>query len=280
MREVRRTGYDIAYDVQGLLKSAVLARASGARRVVGFARAYLRDRGAAVFYTEARDIGGAVHVVDKNLALVGPEVDARTDAATASPVSASGVSGSLRREFPLSSVESRAPALVRDLLGIGPAGRFTLINPSAGWVNKRWPPDRFGAVAAHLASRHQVRSVVLWGPGEGELAQAVAAASQGAAIVAPQTTIDDVIALGRAAALMIAGDTGPMHLASAAGAPVVGIFGPTNPARNGPLGVDDVSVSRFERCGCHHLRRCREARWCLADIGIDEMTAAVDRRLS
>lgn len=97
---------------------------------------------------------------------------------------------------------------------------------------------------------------------------------------APQTTIADIAALAKAAVVMVSGDTGPTHIASAVGTPLVGIYGPTRPERNGPLGADDESVSRAGVCQCHHLRQCRLPRMCLLDIDVPEVLAAVERRLT
>jgi lipopolysaccharide heptosyltransferase I len=87
------------------------------------------------------------------------------------------------------------------------------------------------------------------------------------------------MAIVQRAAIVVAGDTGPVHLAAAAGTPVVGLYGPTNPARNGPWSPEDVCISRFDRCQCHHKRRCTAAAWCLDTIAVDEVIAAVERRL-
>jgi ADP-heptose:LPS heptosyltransferase len=89
-----------------------------------------------------------------------------------------------------------------------------------------------------------------------------------------------VLALSRAASLMVSGDTGPLHIAAAAGTPTVSLFGPTDPLRNGPWHPDDVAVSRFGACSCHYERRCHKQSWCLASIDIAEVTAAVQQRLS
>lgn len=123
-------------------------------------------------------------------------------------------------------------------------------------------------------------SVVLWGPGEQEIARQVVAASSGAAIEAPPTGLSDILELAREASLIVSGDTGPLHLAAAVDTPVVAIMGPTNPHRNGPWAPDDVTVSRFEACGCHYERRCRRENWCLADVSVAEMTAAIQQRLA
>jgi ADP-heptose:LPS heptosyltransferase len=111
------------------------------------------------------------------------------------------------------------------------------------------------------------------------LAQAVVAASSGAARAAPATEVPDLVALSRQAALMVSGDTGPLHIAAAVGTPVVALFGPTNPQRNGPWSAADVTVSRFDGCSCPYERTCHEASWCLESIGVAEVTAAIQQRL-
>jgi lipopolysaccharide heptosyltransferase I len=261
VRRERQVRYDVAFDFQGLMKSAVLARASGAARVAGFSIWHLREKGARPFYSETDDVaaddGG--HVIQKNLHLlhvVGVET--------------------LRVEFPLADVPSGALDGVRREIGPGP---FALINPGAAWPNKRWPAARFGEVAAFLREVRGLPSVVLWGPGELPLAQAVVAASSGAARAAPPTEVPDLVALARQAVLMVSGDTGPLHIAAAVGTPVVALFGPTSPQRNGPWAAADVTVSRFDGCGCPYERKCHEASWCLDSIGVAEVTAAIQQRL-
>jgi heptosyltransferase I len=260
MRQVR---YDVAIDLQGLLKSALLARASGAARVLGFSIWHLREKTARPFYSETshEDVPGGEpdHIIHKNLRLL------RSIGVTET-----------RIRFPLADVESRALADVRTMLGGDRP--FVLINPGAAWPNKRWPPERFGEVAAFLRDVRGLPSFVLWGPGEEGLAGAVVETSAGAARLAPPTGLPDLLALSRAASLMISGDTGPLHIASAAGTPTVSLFGPTDPHRNGPWSPDDVAISRFGACGCHYERRCRKPSWCLESIGVAEVTAAIQQR--
>ena len=265
--ELRRSRYDVAIDLQGLIKSAVLARASGAPRVVGFSSRYARERAARLFYTETHDPGrGGLyhpretrHVVDINLGLL----------------AVLGITAPAR-EFPIESTDSDVARRAGEQTG----GSYALLNPGAAWPNKRWPPERLAAIAIELRARHGLMSVVLWGPGEEELAAAVAAGAGGAAVVSPKTNIADLVALARGAALMVSGDTGPTHIAAAVGTPLVGIYGPTRPARNGPMSPLDVTVSRDRICQCHHLRRCTRDRMCLLDIEVAEVLAAVERRLS
>ena len=256
---LRRQCYDVAFDAQGLVKSAALVRLAGARRTIGWTRAHLREAAAALAYGERVEPVGNSHVIDKNLALL----------------RAIGLHGASR----VCRLDAGVPsAPVADWAEAHP-GPFVLVNPGANWPNKRWPPDRFGEVAARVREEHGLASVVLWGPADEPLADAVIAASRGAAVRAPATTLPDLVWMARRAALVVSGDTGPLHLACAAGAPVVGIYGPTDPRRNGPWHPDDVGASRFEVCECHHRRSCRAARWCLLDIGVDEVVSAVRARL-
>ena len=272
VRELRAASYDAALDLQGLMKSAVLARASGAPRVIGFSIWHLREKSARPFYSEVGDLpavelpveagsyGTEEHVIRKNLRLL----------------RALGVE-STTIEFPFRWVHSVATDDVRLELGEEP---FALINPGAAWPNKRWPPDRFGAVAQFLRDVRGMRSLVLWGPGEAPLAHAVVEASHGAAMLAPPTELRDLLELSRVAALMVSGDTGPLHIAAAAGTPIVAIFGPTDPLRNGPFSPADAVVSRYDGCDCHYQRRCHRDAWCLQDVSVAEVTAAIQQRLS
>jgi len=260
IHELRRTAYDMAIDLQGLMKSAVLARASGAARVVGFSIWHLREKIARPLYTTTAEPEIA-NIVRKNMQLL------RAVGVTEEEIA-----------FPIADVTS---AGLDRMLGQLPAGaRMALVNPGAAWPNKRWPPERFGELAAFLREACDLTPVVLWGPGEETLARSVVEASSGTALIAPRTELPDLVAFARASAVVISGDTGPLHIAAAVGTPVVALFGPTDPKRNGPWVPDDISVSVYERCGCHYERRCHEKPWCLGEVTTAEICAAVQQRLS
>lgn len=187
-------GFDVAIDFQGLVKSALLARASGARERIGFAKEFIRERPAAWLMNRHVAIDPNRHVVEWNLQLAGidkaPEVDFRKFTAN----------------------------------GQRPTANEIVLLPGAGKRQKQWPhfPElvrRLGDVA-----------LAAWGPGEEEPAKATGAR------LAPPTNLRELAQLLRDAALVVGGDTGPLHLAAALGTPVVGLYGPTNPARNGPYG--------------------------------------------
>lgn len=270
-RALRAARYDAAIDLQGLLKSALLARWSGARRVIGFGRGQVRERAARLLYTETPPAGAPGHVIDRNLALV----------------AALGVEPR-PAEFPIAAAASDVAETLRERLGGPDARGFALLNPGAAWASKCWPPERFGALARRLQQARGLPSVVVWGGGERARAARAAAASDGAAALAPPTRIADLVALARAAAVMVAGDTGPLHIAAALGTPVVGLYGPTSPVRNGPWSAADRVVSRHGACGCRRdpaassgvvVRRCAQARPCMSCIPVEEVAAAALRRI-
>jgi heptosyltransferase-1 len=260
LRELREADYDAVIDLQGLLKSAMLARSVHGHRTIGFPRKHLREPLARLFYTDAPDPGDATHVIYKNLGLLAPlkVVDRRL-------------------RFPLEIPRTSNVEQVEARFG---AGGYVLINPGAAWPNKQWPPERFGAVAAAIHRDFGWRSLVMWGPGEQEIAHHVVRESSGAAEISPPTTITDLVGIARGARLMVSGDTGPLHIAGAVSTPIVALFGPTRPERNGPWGLDDVSISRVDQCSCEYERRCKKTERCIDDISVAEVMSAVTRRMS
>lgn len=256
---LRAQDYDCALDLQGLLKSAGWARSSGAKRIIGFDKANLREAQAATFYTETVTPPSGVHVIHKNLSIL----------------SALGIASDAI-EMPLSPVASTDTVAAIERAGVK---RYAVLNPGAAWPNKRWPPDRFGALAATLRDRTGLTSMITWGPSERDLADAIVAASSGAAVLAPPTSVADLAVLLRDAALVVAGDTGPLHIAAAMGTPLVGLYGPTWPERNGPWHAADVVISRAASCVCHHKRQCLRGAPCINEITLDEVVAAAEQRL-
>ncbi len=213
-KSLRAGAYDAVLDLQGSIRSAVIGRLSGCRRRIGSSKP--RESAAGLFFTERVSIG-APHVIEQAIEL------------------ASQVAGDLLAPVqPWLPTDPAAEAWCEALLA-GSAGPVALLNPGAGWGSKRWPVERYAAVAAEL-TRRGFRVLVNTGPGEESLAEAVRVQSGGAAVPV-HCNLGQLIALSRRIALVIAGDTGPLHLACALGRPVVGIYGPTDPARNGPYGT-------------------------------------------
>ena len=270
LSQLRGIQYDAAIDFQGAVRSALLARWSGAPIVYGSAQP--RENVASMFYT--RNVllkTQGTHVVEQALALVGAVVSsASVPTAIISSAIIPTPTAEARVEFPVDpDAENKIAGFTADV------NDFAILNPGAGWGAKRWPVERYGQVAKELA-KDGLCSLINYGPGEEELAVAVEAAGEGAARKI-SCSISELIALTRRARLFIGGDTGPMHLAAALKIPVVAIFGPTNPARNGPFGTRST-VLRSASSMTDHTRR-REPEQGLLQITIGEVVAATRKLL-
>ena len=204
--------YEVAADFQGALRSALLAHWSGAPVIYGFAQP--RENVASMFYSR-QVIARGRHIVEQNLSLAEDIIRGPLQLEQA--------------EFPQDAATNTWPQADTP---------FALMNPGAGWGAKQWPAERYGEVASELA-KDGLRTLINCGPGEDNVVRAVEQASAGAA-QRISCSITELIALTRRARLFIGGDTGPMHLAAALQVPVVAIFGPTNPARNGPFGTRSI----------------------------------------
>lgn len=253
LSELRAQRYQVAVDFQGAVRSALLSRWSGAPMVYGSAQP--RENVASMFYARQVMVRGN-HIVEQNLSLA----EAVAHRSLEMP----------EVEFPHDqAVEKQCEdrlAGIRD---------FVLLNPGAGWGAKQWPAERYGQVARRLAE-DGLKSLINFGPGEEPLVRAVELASDGTA-QGVAGSLTELIALTRRARLFIGGDTGPMHLAAALGIPVVAIFGPTNPARNGPFGTRSI-VLRSPASPTTHSRRAQPDPGML-EISSDEVVAAAQRLL-
>jgi heptosyltransferase-1 len=253
IRELKSEGYDVAVDFQGAVRTALLARWSDAALVYGDNKP--RENIARILYSRKIVTTGA-HVVEQAVSLAEAVM---------------GHCGAVPQvQFPVDpDAEKRVDSLFHG------AVRFAILNPGAGWGAKQWPAERYGIVARELA-KDGVASLINYGPGEEELAVAVETASAGAALKI-SCSISELIALTRRARLFIGGDTGPMHLAAALQVPVVGIFGPTNPVRNGPFGTKSV-VLRSATSMTNHARH-REPEKGLLEISPEEVVAGARQLL-
>lgn len=262
-RDLRRSKFDIAIDLQGLLKSAAIAKLSGAKKRFGFTRAELREPASSIFLTDHCKASGRVNIVRKNLTLAAEALDIT--------VPQDGF------KFPIFTAPEHI--LEADEIVSRAGDRLAVLNPAAGWVTKMWHAENYGRLADALWTEHGLRSVVAVGPGEAELGEKVLNASRSGEAIAIQPSLKGYFELLKRASIYIGGDTGPMHLAVAGGTPVVGIFGPTEWWRNGSPNLDDVCVERTD-IGCRvdcHRRTC--SNWICMDITVETVLAAVGLRL-
>ncbi|HEY7855292.1 MAG TPA: glycosyltransferase family 9 protein [Terriglobales bacterium] len=218
LRNVRGFGADWALDLQGTIKSAVVTWFSGAAQRVGFAPGSLRERGAGFAYTH-QVAPHSAHIVEQMLDV--------TEALTP-------VLGPLRRvmRFPV-NVPAAVEAEVDAWISSNNIGPFAFFSPGGGWASKRWPSERYGAVAEMLEQRHGLAAVLNRGPGERDMDDAYRRANQIRARIF-SGDVPHLAAVLRRAQVVIGGDTGPLQLAAALDTPTLALFGPTDPARNGP----------------------------------------------
>jgi heptosyltransferase-1 len=252
---LRAAEYDTVIDFQGALRSAMIGRMVGCRRFIGEDKP--RERAARMFFTE-RVVTHGAHVIEQDVEL------------------AEAIAGDeLKPEQPWLPVDPVSEAWADALLAPAAGRPAVLINPGAGWGAKRWPVNRYAEVAQSLIERGCM-VLVNTGPGEKPMADVIVSRTHGAAIPLAGN-LDQLIALTRRIRLAIAGDTGPLHLACALGRPVVGIYGPTDPSRNGPFGTR-FKVLRSPRSRRDHTRyEAPEAG--LLTIQPDEVLRAADELL-
>lgn len=224
-RRLRDARFDVAIDLQGLVKSGAVVRATEAPLRIGFAAGWARERLNVLFTTRrVTPPPQARHIVDQYLALL-------------EPLGIAVPPGRARFRLPTrAAAESRIDEF---FVGVGLKARHRLVvlNPGAGRGSKRWPVARFRALAERLCHDHGAHVLVLWGPREHEAARAIAEIPPPRPALAPPTDLHELAAVARRASVMVAADTGPLHLAAALGTPCVGLYGSTSAVRNGPYGT-------------------------------------------
>jgi len=261
-RELRAFAPDVAVDLQGNLKGALLTRLSGAPRRIGLPRGEARE-GAHLFATEHVPAGPhSEHRADRALRLVASLTGARSGAASLAPVP----------EADSAAIEPAIQAL----------GRYAVLIPgtSAFGAFKRWPPDRFADLAVRLRAETDLRVVVSAGPGEDDLAAAVVQRAAGAAERAPSTgSLGQLVQLIRRASLVVGADSGPIVLASVGGAPTVALLGPKDPTIYAPRGPHTAVVWKGVYCSPCTLRQCGEPI-CMTTLSVERVWRGVQAVLS
>jgi heptosyltransferase-1 len=255
LSDLRAQYYDVAVDLQGAVRSAILARWSGAPIIYG--ATHPRENIASMWYSR-RVVSEHPHVIEQYAdiaqAAIGRSLPIPDAILPCDPIAEEAVEKRLR------ALNIHASAI---------------LNPGAGWGAKQWPAERYGELAQALA-RQGLQPIINFGPREEALAKLVEAASAGTA-QALSFSIGELIALMRRARLFIGGDTGPMHLAAALHVPVVALFGPTDPARNGPYATPSI-VLRNPHSATSLSHRMKPDKGLLA-ITIEEVIAAATRLL-
>ena len=266
IRHLRQMSWSAAIDYQGLWKSAMLPFFGGAKRRIGFSSATIREFGVPLLYTDRVSTSKA-HIVEQN-----GELSLRA--------------GAQRGTAPTSlQIPEQDQAAVCSRLRAQGLDRYIILSPGGGWRSKCWPAEGFAALCRKLRESLNLRCVVNVGPDDEDLAATLVAASADAAPVVYRSSLGELMALLRGADCIVSGDTGPLHLAVALGTPAVALFGPTDPARNGPYsdsglqgGGQQNIVLRVSNVRTTHARDSQTHPSMLA-ISVDQVFDAVSRSI-
>lgn len=241
-------------DYQGLWKSAAIPFLAGVSKRIGFSSETVREFGVPILYSDK------VRTTETHIAEQNGELSLR--------VGAQRRIGAFSLTVPASEKEA-----VNNVLYTEGGGEYFVLSPGGGWISKCWPAERYGQLALRLHTEHGIRSVINFGPGEEALVDRVIAAAGNAKPLRCSADFGILMALLQGAKAVVAGDTGPLHLADALGTKVVAIFGPTDPARNGPFFGKKIVLraknvaSTYKRHDMPHPS--------LLEIGVDDVMNAL-----
>jgi lipopolysaccharide heptosyltransferase I len=262
LRYLRSQEFDVMLDFQGLFKSAVLARVSGAPRRIGMARSDRKEKWSSVLLNEfTRMTAGKVHIIEKNLAML----DSFGIAFENQPL-----------HFHIHPDEESELYVEQELKKLE-LDQFVLINPGGGWVTKLWDEDKFVQLIDLIYNDLHIPSLVLWGPGERSVADKISRKCITPAMISFSTNLSELISVVRRARLLVSGDSGPLHLASALGVPVVGLYGPTDPKRNGPWNPNDSACTIKYECSPCYLRVCPIGVQCMRKLEVPQVLDSVKK---
>lgn len=266
LAKLRDVKFDVAIDFQGLMKSALVGKLSGAKKIYGFSRNALKEPASRIFLNKTVDISAGSNIILKNLKLANRALKLGLELSVMDDL-----------EFPI-HLDAAHLQEAEDLIATG-GENFAIVNPGGSWPAKLWEAERFGQLADRIWEEFGYVSFVTYGPGEEDLADTVIRASRwGKALRAP-VSIKGFVALVNKAKVYIGGDTGPTHLAVAVKTPVVGIFGPTEWWRNGSPRPLDIGV-KHEGIVRHECTRRPDSKCGCMDIAVDAVFAAVRDRLA
>lgn len=251
-KSLKKEKFDIVVDLQGLLRSGVLAAATGASVRIGFSEA---REGSRIFYTHRVKGGKDIHAVDRYLKIarfLGSDV------------------ADIKFPFPL-SFSSQLSALSFQF-----QDEYAVFVPGARWRTKRWPSERFGELASILS----VKTLVVGGKSDTDISNKVVNSSKGNAIsIAGKTNIKELIEIMRKAKFVVSNDSGPMHIAAALGVPVFAIFGPTNPLRTGPYGKGHTIIKKGLKCSPCYKKACSDIK-CMTAVNVKEVAETICQELA
>lgn len=263
INELRKDKFDIAIDLQGLVKSGVISYLSGAKTIIGFDSKNCREFLNTLFTNKkVSPEKGDIHIVDKNISLLRPLGFKKINKEFYINPALEG--GKFTDEFLLKNRTS--------------AKHLIAINPGAGWKTKEWGIKNYAELGDRIISEFGVDVIITWGPGEEEMAKAVMDSMSHIPIIAPPTAIGQLAALLKKCELFIGGDTGPLHIAAAMKTPTIGIYGPSDPLRNGPYGDNHIVIHKKIECSGCYKRNCDTVK-CMKAISVNDVLSVVKKKL-
>jgi ADP-heptose:LPS heptosyltransferase len=259
LRFIRARGWDAAIDYQGLWKSAGIPFLGGVKRRIGFSWEMIREYGVPILYTE-RVRATSKHIADQN-----GELSLRAGAKQ-------GVASVVLR------LSDEDTAIVTASLRKQGIEQYVLLSPGGGWRSKCWPAERYGALCEQISNELKLRCVINYGPGEEELAKAIVRNAGTSEPFCYTGNLGELMALLKNATCLVAGDTGPLHLGVALGTPVVALFGPTDPARNGPYRSNDIVLRSAAAATTY--KRGEHPDNSMRQIAIEQVARALNERIA
>jgi len=265
-RKLKNEQYDIVIDLQGLLRSGLITALTGAPVKIGFREA---REGSTIFYTHKVEGGKNIHAVERYLKVL-PLITGGEDN------SIGGVSNSCcdfkEIVFPLPERKIELPVIGGETV----QGQYAVLVPGARWQTKRWPPERFGEIAKRLP----MRSLVIGGKEDIDLAERVVYSSDGKAIsLAGKTSLKELVEIIRRAKLVVSNDSGPVHISAALGIPTFALYGPTSPLRTGPYGRNTFVINAEIDCAPCFKRRCKK-NLCMESITVENVWKVISDYLN
>ena len=257
VKKIRRKRFDIVLELQGLFRTGLIAYLSGAKERWGFSPEESKEY--QFIFLNEKVKPKSPHVVDKNLEVI-EKLGAKRKVEFLIP----------ERKEAIKYIEEHLRKL-----NISPTDKLIAFIPGGGWSNKMWSEDKFAGLGRKLTVKNNWKVLILWGPNEFERATSIKEKSKEKLLLSPPTTISQLISLLKKCSLVIGGDTGPLHLAAALNIPVIGLYGPTPPSRNGPFTEKREVIYHDLLCSPCWRSRCH-TRECMAAIEIDEVIQATE----
>lgn len=253
LRTLRTRQYDVILDLQGLLKSAMVSRlAKGSKRI---GPSFCREGSRLLYRTTATSADPNRHAVDQILDVVDCLKIPRSDI-----------------RFPVTFPDVSKPA----------SGPHVVMAPASRWPSKNWPVEKFAEAARHLQAAHGANITLIGAPGEESFCATIATALAGKCRNAGgKTTLPEMGSIIASADVLVANDSGPVHMAAALGIPTVVMYGPTNPTLIGPYGTGHHILQPPTPCDCGRQRVCRHPDTaCIKQITSERVIQAVEQILS